>query len=76
MQRMFSVVLGMLSGFCGAVEAVEYAIPATSIAELTRRDVPLWDRILVMVLLWGLSIGAIYMSFRLLRVPNVGPKSK
>jgi hypothetical protein len=76
MRRMISVILGMLSGYCGAVFAIEYAIPATSITELTRADVPLWERILVMALLWALSIGAIYMSIRLLKINDVGAKAK
>jgi hypothetical protein len=76
MRRMISVILGMLSGFCGAVFAFEYAIPATSISELANAHVPLWERILDVAMCWGLSIGAIYMSLRLLRIKNVGPRSE
>ncbi len=54
---------------------VGYAIPATSISELTNPNVPLWDRILGTAINWGLSIGAFYMSFRLLRIGNIRTKT-
>jgi hypothetical protein len=76
MHRKISEILSMLSGFFGAVFAVEYALPATSIAEFTNAHVPLWGRILDVTMCWGLSIGAIYRSLRLLRINNVGPKSE
>jgi len=74
--RIISSVLGVISGFCGAVMTVGYALPATSISELTNTHVPLWARILGLALEWGLSIGAFYMSFRLLRYTNVKPKPR
>lgn len=72
--RIVSSMLGVLSDFCGAVMTVGYAVPATSISEVTNSHVPLGARILDLALDWGLSIGAFYRSFRLLRFTNVRPK--
>jgi hypothetical protein len=68
MNRIASLILSVLSGVCGAIGAIGYAIPATSIAELTNKNLALWVRILDAVLMWALTIAAFYMSFRLLRI--------
>jgi hypothetical protein len=73
MNRVASLILALLLGICEAVVAIGYAVPATSIGELTRTDIALWMRLMDATLMWTLAIGAIYMAFRILRV---GPKSK
>ena len=66
--RSVSIILGFLSGICGAVALVGYAIPAISIQELTNTNIALWVRLLDAALMWALTIGAFYLSCRLLRV--------
>jgi protein-S-isoprenylcysteine O-methyltransferase Ste14 len=73
--RIISALLGALATLSGVV-ASGYAIGVSSIEELTRSDVPMWERILGVVVLWGLTIGAFYMAFRLFRFAFVERKSK
>jgi hypothetical protein len=53
MNRFASFILDVVTGICGAVLGIGYALPATSISDLTNSNIVLWIRLLNLVLIMG-----------------------
>jgi protein-S-isoprenylcysteine O-methyltransferase Ste14 len=64
LHRVISAVLGTLAAIGGIVVS-GYAEMA--VEDVTRYELPLWERLVGVLLVGGLMIAAFYMAFRFLR---------
>jgi hypothetical protein len=64
LHRVISAVLGTLAAIAGIVVS-GYA--EMTVEDVTRYALPLWERLLSVLLVGGLMIAAFYMAFRFLR---------
>jgi hypothetical protein len=78
--KIVSVILGVLSFVAGIVALVGYALPAlhdimpAPAGVIIYRSDTLSQRFVGAVIIWGLTIAAFYMGFRLLRFLDLPQK--
>jgi hypothetical protein len=69
--RIISGILGTLVGLAGCVASIYGSM---GFDELHNGDVPLWETLIALLVMWTLALGGLYLAFRFLKFAFARPR--